>query len=83
MSIFESVWIFLVSGYVLPESPFDAWKNGRMVDVPVVVGKILARAKDSKMAGRAKLVMYMKRATYGRRGECDYPVKILLMDKNE
>ena len=40
MSIFESHWIFLVSGYVLPESPFDAWKNGRMVDVPLVVGKI-------------------------------------------
>lgn len=30
--------IAIVDGYVLPEAPFDAWANGRAVDVPLLIG---------------------------------------------
>ena len=36
--MFRMLYVF--SGVVLPESPFDAWSKGLKVDIPLMIGEL-------------------------------------------
>lgn len=39
-SYMYAVVLYFLSGYVVPEPPFEMWKKHKGIDVPVIIGKI-------------------------------------------